>query len=72
MYKVRNAVVLEGASATVKNSQTAIDCAISLRDQVLLPLATKHGFTQQNVGQWYRVEHHAMEGMHYDPRSPFK
>jgi hypothetical protein len=72
MYKVRNAVVHEGASARVETAETAIDCAINLRDQGLLPLAMKHGFTQQNAGQWYRVNHYAVEGAHYNPRSPFK
>ena len=71
LYKVRNAVVHEGAPATFDNAKTAIDCAATLRDRVLLPLAVRHGFTRQNVGQWYRVDH-GVEGAHYNPRSPFK
>lgn len=72
IYEMRNRIVHAGESATVKHAETAIECAKELREQAVLPLAKKHGFTLEATGKWHRIKKGIIMRTGYSPRSPFK
>ena len=54
--KRRNAVIHEGASAALPDSELAISGAQMLLDEVVHPLADKLGFTLKESGKWSEIQ----------------
>lgn len=71
VYPMRNKAVHSAEPITVDEAVIALECATLLRSDVVLPLATKCGFTLETTGRWHttRTENRSAR---YNPRDPFK
>jgi hypothetical protein len=70
VYSKRNRIVHTGESANLEKAKTAIECAVLLREKVVLPLAKKLGFTLETTKCWNEIKTDKMQ-TGYTPRSPF-
>ncbi len=66
----RNAIMHEGDDATPAEAQLALECANTLRRVVVAQIGKKMGFDLEKNGAWHK--HIDIEGLYYDPASPFK
>jgi hypothetical protein len=65
----RNSIVHDGETATAGEATIAIECATVLREQVVLPIAAKMGFTLEATGRWHKIADKGRDD--YEPTSPF-
>src|SRR5216684_5102359 len=66
----RNAIMHEVDDATPAEAQLALECANTLRRVVVAQIGKKMGFDLEKNGAWHK--HIDIEGLYYDPASPFK
>jgi len=65
----RNAIVHEGDNATPEEAGIALECATTLRRQLVFQVAKKMGFDLEQTPRWH--EHVDSDGYSYDSESPF-
>jgi hypothetical protein len=70
VYGKRNRIVHAGESANLEEAKTAIECAVLLREKIVLPLAKKLGFTLETTKCWSEIKTDKTK-TGYTPRSPF-
>ncbi|MEY9757157.1 hypothetical protein [Bradyrhizobium yuanmingense] len=66
---LRNAIAHAGERATQEQALVAIECAMTLRKELVAKVAIKLRFDFKNVSKW--SEHVSDEGYTYDAASPF-
>jgi hypothetical protein len=71
IYPKRNRIVHHGESATLEEAETAVKCAVLLRENVVLPLAKKLGFTLETTDCWHQIKTKQLIAS-FTPRSPFE
>lgn len=65
----RNAIVHDGENATPAEAELALECATTLRKQVVTQIAKKLGFDLEKNGSWHN--HNDEYEIPYDAESPF-
>ncbi|TPQ32798.1 hypothetical protein C2U70_20755 [Bradyrhizobium guangdongense] len=70
VYKQRDKIVHRGEATSEDNATLAIQCADSLRNEIVLPYASKLGFTLDKTGCWQRTKT-LLSGSRYNARDPF-
>jgi hypothetical protein len=65
----RNGVVHDGENATAEEAIIALECANTLREHVVRPIAVKMGFTLDVTGCWHKIADRQRDS--YEPTSPF-
>lgn len=66
----RNAIAHDGESASPDEAGLALECANTLRKEVVAQVAKKMDFDLENNGSWHN--HVDAEAMTYEPQSPFE
>lgn len=69
VIRKRNSIVHDGETATADEAKIAIECATVLREQVVLPLAAKMGFSLETTGCWHKIADKGRDD--YEPKTPF-
>jgi hypothetical protein len=70
IYPKRDRIVHRAEPVSEDDALLAINCADQLRNEVVLPFATKLGFSLSTTGCWQHTKTKNM-GAHYNPRDPF-
>jgi hypothetical protein len=70
IFPKRNAIVHEGDNTTPEEADLALECANTLRKEVVSQIAKKMSFDLGKNGAWHK--HTNAEGFYYDPASPFE
>jgi len=66
----RNAIMHDGDNATPDEAKLALECANTLRKDVVAQIAKKMDFDLANNGAWHK--HINAEGCYHNPASPFE
>jgi hypothetical protein len=66
----RNAIAHDGDNATPDEADLALECANTLRREVVAQLAKKMNFDHEKNGSWHN--HGDAEEIAYEPKSPFE
>jgi hypothetical protein len=66
----RNAIMHDGDNATPEEAKLALECANTLRKEVVAHVAKKMGFDLEKNGAWNK--HLNAEGFYHTPASPFE
>jgi hypothetical protein len=69
VIRKRNKIVHDGETATAHEAEIAIECATVLREQVVLLIAAKMGFSLETTGCWHKIADKGRDN--YAPTSPF-
>jgi hypothetical protein len=67
----RHRIVHRGESAVLNEAKIAVECAVALREKVVLPLAKRHGFSLDATGCWNKIQKNGKSTHSYEARSPF-
>ena len=71
-YPKRNRVIHYAELATAEEAQTAIDCAEYLYTDVVLPIATKLGFTLETTNCWSSIRRQKALNVDFTVSNPFE
>jgi hypothetical protein len=66
----RNAIAHNGENATPVEADLALECANTLRKEVVAQVATKVNFDLERNGSWHK--HFDAKEIEYEPKSPFE